>query len=66
MATTETIEVTIKPGEVSCYATALRAHLSAAVSYMRVNEYESAQAELDSLDICAEMIRSYVNRRLYD
>ena len=66
MATTETINVTIKASETSSYATALRAHLSAALAYMRVNDYEAAEAELDCLDTCASMIRLRVRHKLYD
>lgn len=64
--TTTTMTVTIKASETTSYATALRAHLSAALAYMRVNNYESAEAELDCLDDCANAIRSRVNHKLYD
>ena len=66
MTTIDNVTVTIKASETTSYATALRAHLSAALAYMRVNNYESAEAELDCLDECANMIRSRVNHKLYD
>ena len=66
MTTIDNVTVTIKASETTSYATALRAHLSAALAYMRVNNYESAEAERDCLDECANMIRSRVNHKLYD
>lgn len=62
----EVTKVAVMPGKITSYATALRAHLSATLAYARVGDYESAEAELDCLDTCAEMIRSQVNHKLYD
>jgi len=64
--TTTTMTVTIKASETTSYATALRAHLSAALAYMRIDNYEAAEAELDCLDECAGAIRLRVNQKLYN
>ena len=55
--------VTIKANEMASYATALRSHLSAAIAYMRINDYKLVEAELDGLEMCASMIRARVNQR---
>ena len=60
----ETMEVTIKVSNVSSYATALRSHLTASLAYMRVHDWQLAEAELDSIDICLENIKEYNNRSL--
>lgn len=44
----------------SCYATALRGHLSAAMAYIRTGDYEDADAELGYVDLCLDVIRDYV------
>ena len=60
----ETTEVTIKVSEVSSYATALRSHLTAALAYMRVQDYELADAEIDSITVCLDVIRTYNDRKI--
>lgn len=66
MATSYTTKVKVMPSEMASYATALRAHLSAALAYTRVNDYDSAEAELDCIDTCATEIRTRINHKLYD
>lgn len=61
----EVTNVTIVPSMMTSYATALRAHLSATLAYMRVDDYESAEAELDCIYTCADVIRTGINQQLY-
>lgn len=58
------IKVTIVPSRLSSYATALRAHLSAAMSYVRLDEYGRAEVEIECIDEMTEIIREYIKYRL--
>ena len=54
------VKVRIVPSKVGVYATAARAHLNAALSYMRVGDKELATIELNKLDLCVGKIRSNI------
>lgn len=53
-------EVTIKASRHASYATALRGHLSAAMAYIRIGEYECADVELDEVELCLDVLKDYV------
>ena len=64
MATSYTTKVKVVPSDMASYATALRAHLSAALAYTRVNDYEAAETELNRVNICTDVICEQINHKI--
>lgn len=56
-------KVVIKTSDVNSYATAVRAHLSAALAYNRLNDEELALIELNKIELCIRKIRSQVKEK---
>lgn len=51
------VKVEVVPGKITSYATAVRAHLSAALAYMRVGEEDLMDIEFDSLNTVLDTLK---------
>ena len=60
------VKVRVVPGKVTSYATAVRAHLSAALAYMQADEEDLMDVEFDSLDIVLDMLKRKAYARFKD